>query len=105
MLVRRVIEARKLHYQAQQLEARMGSSTARTPALTVSERQATDQQQSKDEQRRRAGFPFFGSKKDASKRVSFADARKKEESEKGKPSGNEGDGDESHSWWKRLLCV
>jgi hypothetical protein len=83
----------------------MGSSTARTPALTISERQATDQQQSKDGQRRRGGFPLFGGKKDASKRVSFVDTNEKEEGEQNKPPKNEGDGDESHSWWRRLICV
>ncbi|EED14133.1 RAS small monomeric GTPase, putative [Talaromyces stipitatus ATCC 10500] len=105
LIVRRVVEARRLHYQAQQLEARMGSSTARTPALTVSERQATDQQ-SKDERSRHGGFSFFNSKKDPSRRVSFAtDTTKKEGREQNKPSRNEGDEYESPSWWRRLICV
>ncbi|KAI7970613.1 hypothetical protein EIK77_004639 [Talaromyces pinophilus] len=104
LIVRRVVEARRQHYQSQQLEARMGSSTARTPALTTSERQATDPQQSKDGQRRR-GFPLFGGKKDASKRVSFVDASNKEGGEQEKPPKKEGDDDETHSWWRRLICV
>lgn len=104
VIVRRVVEARRQHYQSQQLAARMGSSTARTPALTVSERQVTDPQQSKDGQRRR-GFPLFGGKKDASKRVSFVDNSSKEGGEQGKPPKNEGDDDEAQSWWRRLICV
>jgi hypothetical protein len=104
VIVRRVVEARRQHYQSQQLAARMGSSIARTPALTVSERQATDPQQSKDGQRRR-GFPLFGGKKDASKRVSFVDTSNKEEGEQEKLSKNEGDDGETYSWWKRLICV
>lgn len=105
VIVRRVVEARRQHYQSQQLEARMGSSTARTPALTVSERQATNPQQSKDGQRRRGGFPLFSGRKDASKRVSFAAGSNKEGGEQEKPPKNEGDDDDSHSWWRRLICV
>jgi hypothetical protein len=105
VIVRRVVEARRQHYQSQQLEARMGSSTARTPALTVSERQAPDTQQSKGGQRRRGGFPLFSGKKDASKRVSFVDTSDKEGGEQEKQSRNEGEDDESHSWWRRLICV
>lgn len=79
VIVRRVVEARRQHYQSQQLDARMGSSTARTPALTVSERQARDQPQSKSTPQKRGGFSLF--KKDASKRVSFVDVDEKRPSE------------------------
>ncbi|OKL63459.1 hypothetical protein UA08_02076 [Talaromyces atroroseus] len=80
LIVRRVVEARRQHYQSQQLDARMGSSTARTPALTVSERQqASDQQPSKSTSRRGAGFSLF--KRDPSKRVSFVDVDEKGPSE------------------------
>lgn len=73
----------------------MGSSTARTPALTVSERQATAPQQSKDGQRRRGGFSLFSSKKDALKRVSFAATSNKEGGDQENPSKHEGNDDES----------
>uniref|UniRef100_A0A093UVZ4 Ras-like protein rasS n=1 Tax=Talaromyces marneffei PM1 TaxID=1077442 RepID=A0A093UVZ4_TALMA len=105
LIVRRVVEARRQHYQSQQLEARMGSSTARTPALTISERQATDLQQPKDGQRRRGGFPLFGGKKSASKRVSFVNTSDKEGGQQEQQSKNEGEDDESQSWWRRLICL
>lgn len=101
-----MIEARKQNYQSLQLQARMGSSTGRTPALTAGEEASSpEEKKSKDGQRRRPGFNFFGGKQDASERAS-AKYSGKGNGEAEKPSNEENDGsEESHSWWKRLMCL
>jgi GTPase KRas len=96
-----VVESRRQHYQSQQLDARMGSSTARTPALTTSERQQATDQQSKTA-RRPAGFSLF--KRDPAKRVSFVDVEEKGPGEpESKPAKDEGD--EAQGLCRRLLCI
>lgn len=78
MLVRRVVEARRLHYQRGPAENPGGTSTAQTPALTDGEGGA---KKSKDGRHRRIRFLGFG---------------KAEETETSKT--------ERKSWWRRLCC-
>ncbi|KAH8688859.1 putative ras small monomeric GTPase [Talaromyces proteolyticus] len=103
LIVRRVIEARRQHYLAQQPVPRMGSSTARTPALTVGEKSASESNDNFLNGGRWQG-KLFGFKKTSSagKRVSFMDTSEKSQDEpKDEPKY---EGKSIHVWYRRLLC-
>jgi GTPase KRas protein len=113
VIVRRVVDARRHHYHrhepAQEHPARlMGSSTGRTPALTMNEKAARDDiPKSKQSRHPR----FLGLGRSVSKRVSFKkadDAAAHEKTRTGSKRHHSpdeaGPNTKQETWWKRLRC-
>lgn len=98
VIVRRVVEARKLHKEQQQPQKpkenpsdKMGSSTARTPALTATEKAASDAQY-KDGRghRNRLLSKSSGLMRTLSRNISSKDKQASE--------------DQGQSFWESLRC-
>ncbi|QKX64424.1 uncharacterized protein TRUGW13939_11598 [Talaromyces rugulosus] len=103
LIVRRVIEARRQHYLAQnQPPPRMGSSTARTPALSVGD-QNTSSSSARQSSSKSSRWNFLGRSKTATTKtatISETDEDEKFTSQKMPASKKE-----SRSWWRRILCL
>ncbi|KAL1962783.1 hypothetical protein VTN77DRAFT_9152 [Rasamsonia byssochlamydoides] len=116
LIVRRVIEARREHYQRQkpQQDPPDQTSTARTPALTATEKEASDEPQ-KSGQRRHVRFGKSISKRMSGKKSSDdsddTEDATKEKTGSGKKSKKHSQDESSEKeskprrWWKRLRCL
>ncbi|CRG83287.1 hypothetical protein PISL3812_00638 [Talaromyces islandicus] len=101
LIVRRVIEARRQHYLAQnQPPPRMGSSTGRTPALSLGDKN-TASSNSARQSSKSSRWRFLGlGRTTVTKTNTIPETDEEEKFASKMPSSHE-----SRSWWKRVLCL
>ncbi|KAF7118344.1 hypothetical protein CNMCM5793_007856 [Aspergillus hiratsukae] len=100
LIVRRVVEARRLHYQQNQATANPGQAEASATAKLPAEQTADEAKPAKDARSRLSRFSIFGNK--SSKR-----AAPKPEEQTGESKDEEKASQEEHGKpviWRRLLC-
>jgi hypothetical protein len=109
VIVRRVVEARRLHYQRQKPHQnhhnsnQIDISTSRTPALTVAEKETSE---AMPVDRSRQSRFWLGLSKRVSKKKLNSDTETEGEEHPVKEKEMRGDpGDKKDSWWKRLRCL